>query len=222
MIIRESKIREIIRSLMTEADDVKQKTDPEFREDRVQKREMMHRIFLIAQSLGSKIPLLIALQAVSETHWGQQTVKPNNVLNIKDPKKIAAYKKIPAKARKGKGAMQYRSFSTIEDCIRYYIENIEPRVLGIQTDYERENSIPPENSPTNADSTTISSLIDNLGKIGYAIPAEAYKTHIREVTSGPTLIVNIDNPNSVAVKNYREKYKKEIDLAGSKFGYRLR
>jgi N-acetyl-anhydromuramyl-L-alanine amidase AmpD len=95
-------------------------------------------------------------------------------------------------------------------------------VLGIQTPYEKENNIQPENSLTSPESTTISSLIDNLGKIGYAVPPGAYKTHIRSVVAGPTVIINIDNPNNVAVKSYKEKYKKEIESAGIKYGYTLK
>lgn len=223
MIIKDSELRNVVRQIISESDEGKtadsSKPDPEMREDRVRKREMMHRIFLDAVEAGSKIPLLIAIQAVSETKWGDQTVQPNNVLNIKDPKKIAEYKKLPAKTRKR--AMQYRIFSSLKDCIKYYVENIEPRVLGVQTDYEKEKGLQPANKQTDPSSTTISSLMDNLAKIGYA-ENPSYKQHMQEVVSGPTAVVKTELPNSSAVAEYKKKYTKEIEAIAKKYGYVLK
>jgi len=226
MTIRESEIRRVVRRILAESSESEEarkekpvpleKPDSEMRKDRVIKREMMHRIFMIAKDNGSRIPLLIAIQAVGESLWGERTVMPNNVLNIKDPKKIAAYKKLPSETRKK--SMQYRSFSSLEDCIRYYINNIEPRVLGIQTEYEKEKGIPAPNNQTDPASTTISSLFDNLKKIKYA-ENPSYKEEMRKVVAGPTAVVNIDLPHDTAANEYSKRYQKEIEAVGNKYGY---
>jgi hypothetical protein len=230
MTMRESEIRRVVRRILAESSESEKtrkekpvpvekkmaEADGEMRKDRITKREMMHRIFMLAKDNGSRIPLLMAIQAVGESLWGEKTVMPNNVLNIKDPKKIAAYGKLPKETRKK--SMQYRSFSSLEDCIKYYIDNIEPRVLGIQMEYEKEKGIPAPNTQTDPASATISSLFDNLKLIKYA-ENPSYKEEMRKVVAGPTAVVNIDLPHDTAASEYRKRYQKEIEAVGKKYGY---
>ena len=190
----------IIRRVLSEADDASMAAPPPapsrltpLERSRKATRRFFHDVFHLADKHGAKYPGIVAAQAAHESGWGTSPAarQKNNILGLdkKDPS-----------APEGQTR---RTFKSLDDCIKFYIRNIEPKLSATdQGRWTRE-------------------IIEEIASNNYA-QDKSYLSKIFQLVAGPTIEFDMDAAYANSEINYFLKYEDELKELGYRTGLVIR
>ena len=190
----------IIRRVLSEADDASRTAPPPassrltpLERSRKATRRFFHHVFHLADKHGAKYPGIVAAQAAHESGWGTSPAarQKNNILGLdkKDPS-----------APEGQTR---RTFKSLDDCIKFYIRNIEPKLSATdQGRWTRE-------------------IIEEIASNNYA-QDKSYLSKIFQLVAGPTIEFDMDAAYANSELNYFLKYEDELKELGYRTGLVIR
>ena len=190
----------IIRRVLSEADDASMAAPPPapsrltpLERSRKATRRFFHDVFHLADKHGAKYPGIVAAQAAHESGWGTSPAarQKNNILGLdkKDPS-----------APEGQTR---RTFKSLDDCIKFYIRNIEPKLSATdQGRWTRE-------------------IIEEIASNNYA-QDKSYLSKIFQLVAGPTIEFDMDAAYANSELNYFLKYEDELKELGYRTGLVIR
>jgi hypothetical protein len=190
----------IIRRVLSEADDASMAAQPPapsrltpLERSRKATRRFFHDVFHLADKHGAKYPGIVAAQAAHESGWGTSPAarQKNNILGLdkKDPS-----------APEGQTR---RTFKSLDDCIKFYIRNIEPKLSATdQGRWTRE-------------------IIEEIASNNYA-QDKSYLSKIFQLVAGPTIEFDMDAAYANSEINYFLKYEDELKELGYRTGLVIR
>jgi hypothetical protein len=159
------------------------------------KRDFFHRVYLEAVDLGARYPLVAAAMATRESGWGTKPAPgtQHNFFGVRDLKAP-------------KGVKAYREFSSLRDCVAYFVRNTDDRASG----------------------GTIKEVLAHIAGVlkyspmgrGKSDPpgSRRYEDAVVEVLRGSVVRVNADAPYDRAESDYFNRYRKEIEVLQREMG----